>query len=145
MKIEHHGTLLISHVYMYIFEKRQIGFSVMGNSVLFNGRVCTVFICQLYCHGHPAKICRIFTLDYRLFICFDHLRTLKMTILLFICRLHMVFSSPRHLVVAGGSIILLEIVYKMDFSLVGFVICCSILGFGMLKFSSILLLLPESL
>lgn len=45
-------------------------------------------------------------------------------------RLHMVFSSPRHLMIAGGSIILLEIVYKMDFSLVGFIICCSILGFG---------------
>lgn len=113
----------------------------MGNSVLFNGRVCTVFICQLYCHGHPAKICRVFTLHYRLFICFVHLRTLKMTILLFICRLHMVFSSPRHLVVAGGSIILLETVYKMDFSLVGFIICCSILGFGLFKFSSILNLL----
>ncbi|XP_023527641.1 zinc transporter 5-like [Cucurbita pepo subsp. pepo] len=52
-------------------------------------------------------------------------------------RLHMVFSSPRHLVVAGGSIILLEIVYKMDFSLVGFVICCSILGFGIHEATSL--------
>ncbi|XP_023525622.1 uncharacterized protein LOC111789182 isoform X6 [Cucurbita pepo subsp. pepo] len=56
-------------------------------------------------------------------------------------RLHVVFSSPRHLVVAGGSIILLETVYKMDFSLIGFIICCSILGFGLFKFSSILNLL----
>lgn len=45
--------------------------------------------------------------------------------------------------VAGGSIILLEIVYKMDFSLVGFIICCLILGFGMLKFSSILFLIAR--
>lgn len=52
-------------------------------------------------------------------------------------RLHMVFSSPRHLMVAGGSIILLEIVYKMDFSLVGFVICCSILGFGIYEATSL--------
>ena len=59
----------------------------------------------------------------------------------FLRRLHVVFSSPRHLVVAGGSIILLETVYKMDFSLVGFIICCSILGFGLFKFSSILNLL----
>ncbi|KAA0063373.1 zinc transporter 5 isoform X1 [Cucumis melo var. makuwa] len=52
-------------------------------------------------------------------------------------RLHMIFSSPRHLMVAGGSIILLEIVYKMDFSLVGFVICCSILGFGIYEATSL--------
>lgn len=43
----------------------------------------------------------------------------------------MVFSSPRHLVVAGGCIIVMEIAYKMDFSLPGFVICSLILGFGM--------------
>nr|DAD31818.1 TPA_asm: hypothetical protein HUJ06_010669 [Nelumbo nucifera] len=46
-------------------------------------------------------------------------------------RLHMVFSSPRHLMVAGGCIIIMEIVYKMDFSLLGFLICSIILGFGM--------------
>ncbi|CAK7344341.1 unnamed protein product [Dovyalis caffra] len=45
-------------------------------------------------------------------------------------RLHMVFSSPRHLMVAGGCIIIMEIVYKMDFSLPGFIICSLILGFG---------------
>ncbi|OMP04758.1 zinc transporter 5-like protein [Corchorus olitorius] len=45
-------------------------------------------------------------------------------------KLHMVFSSPRHLMAAGGCIIVMEIVYKMDFSLAGFIICSSILGFG---------------
>ncbi|GKU97575.1 hypothetical protein SLEP1_g10710 [Rubroshorea leprosula] len=45
-------------------------------------------------------------------------------------RLHMVFSSPRHLMVAGGCIIIMETLYKMDFSLPGFVICSSVLGFG---------------
>ncbi|CAI0547628.1 unnamed protein product [Linum tenue] len=45
-------------------------------------------------------------------------------------RLHMVFSSPRHLMVAGGCMIILEIFYQMDFSLPGFLICCLILGFG---------------
>ncbi|XP_022148182.1 zinc transporter 5 [Momordica charantia] len=52
-------------------------------------------------------------------------------------RLHMVFSSPRHLMVAGGSIIALEILYKMDFSLIGFIICCSILGFGIHEATSL--------
>ena len=33
--------------------------------------------------------------------------------------------------VAGGCIIVMEIVYKMDFSLPGFLICSIILGFGM--------------
>lgn len=33
--------------------------------------------------------------------------------------------------VAGGCIIVMEIVYNMDFSLPGFLICCLILGFGM--------------
>lgn len=47
------------------------------------------------------------------------------------CRLHMVFSSPKHLMVAGGCIIVMEIAYKMDFSLPGFLICCIVLGFGM--------------
>lgn len=48
------------------------------------------------------------------------------------CRLHMVFSSPRHLMVAGGCIIIMEIVYQMDFSLLGFLMCALILGFGKL-------------
>ncbi|KAL4277302.1 hypothetical protein AHAS_Ahas20G0293600 [Arachis hypogaea] len=46
-------------------------------------------------------------------------------------RLHMVFSSPRHLTVAGACIIIMENVYKMDFSLIGFTVCCLILGFGL--------------
>jgi hypothetical protein len=43
----------------------------------------------------------------------------------------MVFSSPRHLMAASACIIVMEIAYKMDFSLAGFVICSLILGFGM--------------
>lgn len=45
-------------------------------------------------------------------------------------RLHMVFSSPRHLMAASGCIIVLEIAYKMDFSLLGFLLCAIFLGFG---------------
>ena len=45
-------------------------------------------------------------------------------------RLHLVFSSPRHLMVSTGCIIVLEILYKMDFSLLGFLVCSVILGFG---------------
>ncbi|KAE8662383.1 hypothetical protein F3Y22_tig00113338pilonHSYRG00078 [Hibiscus syriacus] len=45
-------------------------------------------------------------------------------------RLHVVFSSPRHLMAAGGCLIVMEIAYKMDFSLTGFLICSSILGIG---------------
>ncbi|XP_050269786.1 uncharacterized protein LOC126713889 isoform X2 [Quercus robur] len=52
-------------------------------------------------------------------------------------RLHMVFSSPRHLMAAGGCIIVMEIVYKMDFSLTGFLICCLILGFGIYEATSL--------
>ncbi|KAJ8761797.1 hypothetical protein K2173_004611 [Erythroxylum novogranatense] len=52
-------------------------------------------------------------------------------------RLHMVFSSPRHLMVAGGCIIIMEIIYKMDFSLPGFVLCSSILGFGIYQATSL--------
>ncbi|PON43694.1 Cation efflux protein [Parasponia andersonii] len=52
-------------------------------------------------------------------------------------RLHMVFSSPRHLMVAGGSIIVMEIIFKMDFSLAGFLICCLILGFGIYEATSL--------
>ncbi|KAL4577598.1 hypothetical protein LXL04_013708 [Taraxacum kok-saghyz] len=52
-------------------------------------------------------------------------------------RLHMVFSSPRHLMVAGGCLILMEIFYKMDFSLPGFVICCILLGFGIYEATSL--------
>ncbi|EEF41173.1 hypothetical protein RCOM_1570630 [Ricinus communis] len=52
-------------------------------------------------------------------------------------RLHMVFSSPRHLLVAGGCIIIMEIVYKMDFSLLGFIFCSLILGFGIYEATSL--------
>ncbi|KAK9272374.1 hypothetical protein L1049_002745 [Liquidambar formosana] len=52
-------------------------------------------------------------------------------------RLHMVFSSPRHLMVAGGCIIVMEVVYKMDFSLPGFLICSTILGFGIYEATSL--------
>lgn len=45
----------------------------------------------------------------------------------------MVFSSPRHLLVAAGCIIVMEIVYKMDFSLLGFLVCAAILGIGMMQ------------
>ncbi|KAJ0985749.1 hypothetical protein J5N97_004105 [Dioscorea zingiberensis] len=52
-------------------------------------------------------------------------------------RLHLVFSSPRHLMAAGGCIILMEIKYGMDFSLLGFIICSSILGFGIFEATSL--------
>lgn len=52
-------------------------------------------------------------------------------------RLHMVFSSPRHLMVAGGCIMLMETVYKMDFSLPGFLICAAILGLGIYEATSL--------
>lgn len=52
-------------------------------------------------------------------------------------RLHMVFSSPRHLMVAGACIIVMEIMYKMDFSLPGFLICSLMLGFGIYEATSL--------
>jgi hypothetical protein len=52
-------------------------------------------------------------------------------------RLHMVFSSPRQLMVAAGCIIVLEINYKMDFSLPGFMVCALILAFGIYKATSL--------
>ncbi|KAL9668730.1 hypothetical protein QQ045_006268 [Rhodiola kirilowii] len=52
-------------------------------------------------------------------------------------RLHMVFSSPRHLMVAGGCIIVLETLYKTDFSLPGFLVCSMILGFGIYQATSL--------
>ncbi|KAL3813255.1 hypothetical protein ACJIZ3_014523 [Penstemon smallii] len=52
-------------------------------------------------------------------------------------RLHMVFSSPRHLMVAGGCIIIMEIVFKMDFSLPGFLLCAAILSFGIHQATSL--------
>ncbi|CAN8275985.1 unnamed protein product [Cochlearia groenlandica] len=52
-------------------------------------------------------------------------------------RLHMVFSSPRHLMVAGVCIIVMEIAYEMDFSLPGFIVCCLVLGFGIFEATSL--------
>ncbi|KAJ6805902.1 hypothetical protein M6B38_313960 [Iris pallida] len=52
-------------------------------------------------------------------------------------RLHLVFSSPRHLMVAGGCIIVMEMSYRMDFSLLGFLVCCSLLGFGIFEATSL--------
>ncbi|KAG1347075.1 hypothetical protein COCNU_06G009040 [Cocos nucifera] len=52
-------------------------------------------------------------------------------------RLHLVFSSPRHLMISGGCIIIMEILYKMDFSLLGFLICSLILGFGIFEATSL--------
>lgn len=52
-------------------------------------------------------------------------------------RLHLVFSSPRHLMVAGGCVIVMEIVYKMDFSLLGFLFCSSLLGLGIYNATSL--------
>ena len=45
--------------------------------------------------------------------------------------------------VAGGCIIVMEIIYNMDFSLAGFLICCIILGFG--TFTNIILVLSSLL
>ncbi|WOL17585.1 hypothetical protein Cni_G26378 [Canna indica] len=52
-------------------------------------------------------------------------------------RLHLVFSSPKHLMMSGACIILMEILYQMDFSLIGFAICSSILGFGIFEATSL--------
>ncbi|KAL0920194.1 hypothetical protein M5K25_009314 [Dendrobium thyrsiflorum] len=52
-------------------------------------------------------------------------------------RLHLVFSSPRHLMVATGCIIVMEMSYKMDFSLLGFLICSSVLAFGIFEATSL--------
>ncbi|XP_058091503.1 uncharacterized protein LOC131237637 [Magnolia sinica] len=59
-------------------------------------------------------------------------------------RLHLVFSSPKHLMVAGGCIIVMEIAYKMDFSLLGFLICSSILGLGIIQATSLERMKKES-
>ncbi|KAI0513600.1 hypothetical protein KFK09_009627 [Dendrobium nobile] len=52
-------------------------------------------------------------------------------------RLRLVFSSPRHLMVATGCIIVMEMSYKMDFSLLGFLICSSVLAFGIFEATSL--------
>ncbi|KAF2537407.1 hypothetical protein F2Q70_00000088 [Brassica cretica] len=56
----------------------------------------------------------------------------------------MVFSSPRHLLVAGACIIAMEIAYEMDFSLPGFIVCCVVLGFGIFEATSLELSKKES-
>lgn len=45
-------------------------------------------------------------------------------------RLHIVPSSPQHLVVSAGCIIVLEFLYRMDFSPLGFLWCLTWLGSG---------------
>ncbi|WVZ69241.1 hypothetical protein U9M48_018057 [Paspalum notatum var. saurae] len=52
-------------------------------------------------------------------------------------KLHLVFSSPRHLMVSTGCIIVLEIMYKMDFSFLGFLVCSVVLGFGIFEATSL--------
>ncbi|KMZ70115.1 hypothetical protein ZOSMA_1G00860 [Zostera marina] len=52
-------------------------------------------------------------------------------------RLHLVFSSPKHLLVAGVCVIVMEIAYKMDFSLLGFLLCFSSLSFGIYEATSL--------
>lgn len=51
-------------------------------------------------------------------------------------RLHIVVASPKHLVVTGSGIIILEFLYGMDFSLLGFLICASVLGLGIFEATS---------
>ncbi|KAI3665541.1 hypothetical protein L6452_44168 [Arctium lappa] len=46
-------------------------------------------------------------------------------------------AEERHLMVAGGCLIVMEIFYKMDFSLPGFLICCTLLGFGIFEATSL--------
>lgn len=45
-------------------------------------------------------------------------------------RLHVVVASPQHLLVTAAGIIILELLYGMDFSLLGFTLCTSVLGLG---------------
>lgn len=52
-------------------------------------------------------------------------------------RLHLIASSPKHLMVTAGCIIVLEVFYRTDFSLLGFLICSSILGLGMFEATSL--------
>lgn len=52
-------------------------------------------------------------------------------------RLHIVVASPKHLLVTSCCIIVLEILNKMDFSVLGFVICTSLLGLGIFESTSL--------
>ncbi|KAF3788836.1 hypothetical protein EJ110_NYTH20166 [Nymphaea thermarum] len=51
-------------------------------------------------------------------------------------RLHMVVSSPRHLMVSAVCIIIMAIMYQMDFSLIGFLVCSIVLGVGIFEATS---------
>lgn len=45
-------------------------------------------------------------------------------------KLHIVVVLLKHLVAIGLGIIILEFLYGMDFSLLGFVVCAFVLGLG---------------
>ncbi|KAH8936196.1 hypothetical protein BDL97_17G072500 [Sphagnum fallax] len=51
-------------------------------------------------------------------------------------RLHVVVASPQHLLVTAAGIIILELLYGMDFSLLGFTLCTSVLGLGIYEATS---------
>ncbi|KAI5066840.1 hypothetical protein GOP47_0017368 [Adiantum capillus-veneris] len=48
-------------------------------------------------------------------------------------RLHISVASPKHLLVTSGCISILELIYGMDFSFLGFLICASLLGLGIFE------------
>ncbi|KAK9118538.1 hypothetical protein Scep_016631 [Stephania cephalantha] len=78
-----------------------------------------------------------FCLKYRYLVNIMFLVLINGCCLPFVRRLHIVFSSPRHLMVAGGCIVVMETFYGMDFSLLGFLICSIILGFGIYEATSL--------
>lgn len=105
-------------------------------SFVFNSRIKWIFF--IFLMEHLCR-CWLFASKCKLHV-WQLFRTLVIKRTIFVCRLHMVFSSPRHLMAAGGCIIVMEIVYNMDFSLPGFIICSLILGFGMFKSLSFMFL-----
>lgn len=48
-------------------------------------------------------------------------------------RLHVPVASPKHLLVTSGCLSILERIYGMDFSFLGFLICASLLGLGIFE------------
>ena len=52
-------------------------------------------------------------------------------------RLHLIASSLKHLMVNACCSIVLEVLYKTYFSLIGFLMCSSILGLGMFEATSL--------
>jgi len=48
-------------------------------------------------------------------------------------RLHIVVASPTHIMVTGVGIIIFEYLYGMDFSLLGFLVCATVLGLGIFE------------